>query len=700
MPPAPLAGSFDGIFLVTEHCAARGWASIVPEFTGPALAIKIARSNGTTLATGTANISRAVAGDHGFVADFPCADIIVRGFSAIHAYAQHPASSAWIEIPHSPHCTFDGEPFNCSAPRPPTPSGPTPAPLPGQVCSFDLVNGAGDCAQMNGRFVCNANGVWRPNALTGQGAFGYCRRSPVVDSSAMRCCRLPDPAHKDLPPSPTVIAPTYPTVPSKRDTSKPNIVLFLTDDEDVELGSLHAMNRTTALLRDGGATLAGHRVTTPICCPSRITLLSGRYAHHAGVNYSNTSGWCSNGVYWKGPLQHQALPTYIQAAGYTTGIFGKETNANDATTISPGWDRFFVLGGTSEGHYYSDWFADQGTRFNASGEEYMTDLIANRSLAWMETQLEAKRPFFAYIAPHAPHTRATPAPGTDGYFVDEQAPRKPSWNASASDKHWMVAEQEPLTALCASASDELYRNRLRALLGVDQLVGEVADLLMKHNQLDSTYILYTSDHGFHLGEFRMPYFKGQPYEFDLRVPMMIRGPGIAPGSTIPQLTLHIDLAPTIAALAGTVPPPAADVDGASLTPLLFAKSTAEEETAVLPWRTDMLFEFWCGGNAASTPPRGGYCHHIICSYNNTYAGILTETGLKLVQFEDDVNFVEFYDLKKDPHELRNAAGDPGVAGDVVRLQKRLKELRNCAGAACRAPAEVVGEGDSWRSTAT
>jgi arylsulfatase A-like enzyme len=340
--------------------------------------------------------------------------------------------------------------------------------------------------------------------------------------------------------------------------AKPNIVLFLTDDQDVELGSLHAMNRTTALLRDGGATLAAHRVTTPICCPSRVSLLSGRYAHHAGVNYTNASGWCSLGVYWKGPLQNVSLPTYVRAAGYATGLFGKvsharhrfivgisralqlndlrsrvytpsppppppppalkETNANDASTISPGWDRFFALGGTSEGHYYGDWFADQGERYDASDEEYMTDLIANRSLAWIDLQLVAKKPFFAcvrvtgsdgrthppphsaaqrgahpccaalaharpsrrcgppsahrYIAPHAPHTRATPAPESDGYFVDEIAPRPPSWNASGADKHWMVASQMPLTAKCASASDELYRNRLRALLGVDQLVGE------------------------------------------------------------------------------------------------------------------------------------------------------------------------------------------------------------------------------------
>ena len=118
----------------------------------------------------------------------------------------------------------------------------------------------------------------------------------------------------------------------------------------------------------------------------------------------------------------------------------------------------------------------------------MTELIANRSLSWMEVQLRNKQPFFAYIAPHAPHTRATPAPGTDGYFCNITAPRPPSWNLSSPDKHWMVASQPALTELCANASDELFRNRLRSLLGVDQLVGEVADLLESYGQLNNTFV--------------------------------------------------------------------------------------------------------------------------------------------------------------------------------------------------------------------
>jgi N-acetylglucosamine-6-sulfatase len=133
-------------------------------------------------------------------------------------------------------------------------------------------------------------------------------------------------------------------------------------------------------------------------------------------------------------MQNQSLPNYIRAAGLATGIFGKETNVNDDNFVSPGWDRFFVLGGQSEGHYYADWFNDDGRRYTAKSTEYMTDLIANRSIVWMSEQIAKKQPFFAYIAPHAPHTRATPAPGSDGYFWDWKAPRLKSWNQAGAHK--------------------------------------------------------------------------------------------------------------------------------------------------------------------------------------------------------------------------------------------------------------------------
>jgi N-acetylglucosamine-6-sulfatase len=451
------------------------------------------------------------------------------------------------------------------------------------------------------------------------------------------------------------------------------------------------MNTTKSLLAKGGTTLRNFFVTTPICCPSRISYLSGRYAHNSGAIATTDAGWCSNKIFWKGPGQRVALPTYVQAAGVATGIFGKETNVNDASWISPGWDRFFVLGGSSEGHYYSDWFNDQGQRYNATAAEYMTDLIKGRAISWLTQQLAAKKRFFAYIAPHAPHVRATPAPDTEGYFWDVTSPRLPSWNRSMPDHHWMVRAQEPLTPRCISASDDLYRNRLRSLLGVDQMVGEVADIVMAHGQLDRTYFIFTADHGFHTGEMNMPYFKAQPYDTDLRVPFMIRGPGIRAGITVEAIGLNIDVAPTIAALLGTVPPQAAKVDGRSLVPILFAEDGA---TASPGWRKDFLFEFWSGGAQA---PRGPYCHHMIAAPNNTYAGVRT-LDKKYVDFSagatnypnavSSEDIQEAFDLIKDKYEMKNLASKQQLTSAsppvwIATLKARLAQLRGCAEESCR-----------------
>lgn len=168
-----------------------------------------------------------------------------------------------------------------------------------------------------------------------------------------------------------------------------------------------------------------------------------------------------------------------------------------------------MLGGSSEGHYYNNWFCDQGKRFNATSaiDNYMTTLIQEQALAFLRNH--SGEPKFLYVTPHAPHTRATPPPGTDGYFWDAKSPRLPSWNMSVPDHHWLMRIQDPLTEKCAFSSDSLYQNRLRALLGVDDLVKAIADTLVDMGEFDNTYFLYSSDHGFHLGEFCAPYFKAQ-----------------------------------------------------------------------------------------------------------------------------------------------------------------------------------------------
>lgn len=485
-----------------------------------------------------------------------------------------------------------------------------------------------------------------------------------------------------LTPAPPRVAKDYPLPPATRPgPGKANVVLFLTDDQDKHLGSLDAMNMTKKFFMNGGTYFTNYFVTTSVCCPSRTSLLSGRWAHNTGAVATTPAGWCALGKFYKGPMQKHALPTYISAAGVTTGIFGKETNANDETTISPGWDRFFVLGGNDEGHFYHNWFNDQGARWNATQDDYMTDLIQDRALKFINDSIAADKQFFAYIAPHAPHTRATPPNYAQSYFWDKKAPRSPSWNQSLPDHHWLVRSQPPLTDLCVSYSDNLYRNRLQSLIGVDSLVEAVVDTIFQAGKLDNTYFLYTSDHGFHLGEMSMPYFKIQPYDTDINVPFMIRGPGIKAGFQRTEIVLNVDIAPSIAGLFHTTPPPESLTDGHSIIPLLYPN----ESESQVHWRKDFLFEFWGAGKGAP----GLYCHHIIASGNNTYQGVRTSDGLKYVDFNNAVYangngeaIEEAFNLTADPWEMVNLAKDPASQPWINSLRERLEVLRNCSQEEC------------------
>ena len=209
---------------------------------------------------------------------------------------------------------------------------------------------------------------------------------------------------------------------------------------------------------------------------------------------------------------------------------------------------------------------------------------------------------------------------------------------------------------------------------------------------------------------------------------MIRGPGIQPGTTVAQMGLNIDIAPTIAALGGTVPPPEAQVDGRSLLPLLFPDETGSTQQAQDTWRQSFLFEFYSGEvpvcservmgfhlfslfdlstclfTSISTSwyflilfilfwhyvglPKGGkvargpYCHSIIMAPNNTYHGVRTATGLKYVEVEEDVLFTEFYNLSADPWEAVNSVNASAHAAAVEQLQRLLNKLKNCSEAGC------------------
>jgi arylsulfatase A-like enzyme len=227
------------------------------------------------------------------------------------------------------------------------------------------------------------------------------------------------------------------------------VVFIITDDQDVELGSLNAMPIVKKELIEQGTMLRNFFVDVPVCCPSRTSFLSGRYAHNNGA-FSQPQGpggmptedsgggnWCGNGIFWKGPKQNFTVATYMKAAGYITGIFGKELNTVDANFVSPGWDRYFVL--MDECKYFGNSWADDGRKTTLNSSVYMTTAIQDAAFQWIDANRRTSErpwPFFAYIAPHAPHQPAQPDVMHETAFADLKAPRTPAWNMSAPDHHW------------------------------------------------------------------------------------------------------------------------------------------------------------------------------------------------------------------------------------------------------------------------
>jgi arylsulfatase A-like enzyme len=283
----------------------------------------------------------------------------------------------------------------------------------------------------------------------------------------------------------------------------------------------------------------------------------------------------------------------------------------------------------------------------------LTDVLADRARHFVQRTAATGQPFFMYLAPYAPHQPATPAPRHLEAFPDVTAPRPPSFNeADVSDKPAWVQNLPRLTAANIAQLDALYRRRLQSMLAVEDLVVTLVEALAAVGQLDHTYIFFTSDNGFHLGQHRQRAGKNSEFEEDVRVPLLVRGPGVPAGALLPHLVVNADFAPTFAELAGAA---AADfVDGRSLVPLLGATPPAE-------WRRAVLLEHDLTGTRA-------------------FRGIRTRR-FKYIEYIN-TGERELYDLRNDPCELDNAFGtaDPGL---VARLAARLEQLATCSGAGCR-----------------
>ena len=470
----------------------------------------------------------------------------------------------------------------------------------------------------------------------------------------------------------------------------PNIVFILTDDQ--ALSDMAYMPNVKSLLSDQGMTFANHYVTLSLCCPSRVTGLRGQFAHNTKIfdNSAPDGGFAA--VYSLG-LEQSTVATWLTSAGYRTAMMGKYLNGYPDTAptkayIPPGWTEWVS---PNDGNPYKEYnytlnVNGQDEVHGETAADYLTDVLSAKAVDFVNRSIDQHptQPFFLYLASYAPHAPATPAPRHANLFPGMKAPRTASFNeADVSDKPAWVQAQPLLTDTQIADIDDLYRKRLQSLQAVDEMVKVLVDTLQAKGQLSNTYIFFASDNGYHQGQHRLDSGKMTAFEEDLRVPLVVRGPGVAAGSTATDMTANVDYASTFAEIAGAAAP--SFVDGRSLLPLLQGQSPADwRQALLLEHKTVKSPDQQLLARNGTLEPADPFDKVIGAGESrpdiSPFSGLRTVDGMTYVEYED--GDFELYDNKADPAQLTNTYA--GAPTDVkTKLASWLSNLKGASGTRLR-----------------
>jgi len=435
--------------------------------------------------------------------------------------------------------------------------------------------------------------------------------------------------------------------------ARPNVIVFMTDDQNVS--SLEVMPNVRALLAQQGVTFTNNFVSYPLCCPSRATYLTGQYPHNHDVMWN----MAPDGGYYK-LRGNETLPVWMSRAGYQTAHIGKYLNGygtQDPLEIPAGWGEWY---GSIDPTTYRMWgyTLNENGVLKTYGQDnvenpalYQTDVYRAKAVDYINRKAPGLAPFFLSVATLAPHTEGgwaasngnrnpRPAPRHRGAFADRALPRPPSYDETdVSDKPAHIRALPRIDAAGEAQITKTYRSRLESLLAVDEAVAAIVNALQANGELANTLIIFTSDNGWLQGEHRIRSGKIHPYEESIRVPLILRGPGLVPNTQRAAQVSNIDLAPTVLdagdGTAGIV------MNGRSLLPV----STAARNLLV------------------ETGPRG--------DGSRWYAAVRTP---RFLYVEHSTSELELYDLQLDPYQLRSRHNDAAYLEVRAALAAELHRL--------------------------
>jgi arylsulfatase A-like enzyme len=425
----------------------------------------------------------------------------------------------------------------------------------------------------------------------------------------------------------------------------PNVLIIVTDDQRAR-DTLTVMPETRRLFARNGTRYPNAFAATPLCCPSRATILTGRYAHNTRVRTNNQATKLDPAT---------LFPRLLRGAGYQTALAGKFLNGWPAARRPPHFDRYAMVLGSDD--YINPRINLGGSVRRRSG--YTTTLVRRYSLRFLR-QFERRddRPWLLYVAPNAPHPPFVP----ERRYADVSIP---SWPGNPSVLERDRRDKPPFVRrlnYTLQGGRDVRGRQLRTLMSVDDMVGRIFESLGALGERRDTLAIFVSDNGFLWadhgigGDGGTAGQKRLPYTASVKVPLLIRWPArVAQDVTSARLTGTVDIAPTVLDAAGVTPDPALPpLDGRSLL-----------QPAV---RDRVVLEYWRLGNGPF----------------KTWASTRTRTFQYTEYYGKDRRtriFREYYDLRRDPWQLRNLFrdGDPSNEPNVRVIAAQLAADRRCRG---------------------